>query len=76
VAIGPAALVADDVAEGRLVQPFRRPTLPEWRYVAYVRESRDRDAAIAFRDWLVRTAAGHDRTAVRVQKRAGSVARG
>lgn len=57
VAIGPLALVAADVAEGRLVQPFRRPALPEWRYVAYVRESREQDAARAFCDWLVRTAA-------------------
>jgi LysR family glycine cleavage system transcriptional activator len=74
VAIGPAALVADDVAEGRLVQPFRRPTLPEWRYVAYVRESRDRDAAMAFRDWLVRAAAARDRTVMRDAKRTGRTA--
>jgi LysR family glycine cleavage system transcriptional activator len=54
VAIGPAALVADDVAEGRLVKPFEGPTLPEWRYFVYVRDGRGQDAALAFRDWLVR----------------------
>lgn len=55
VAIGPAALVADDVREGRLVKPFKGPTLPEWRYFAYLREGRAPEAAVAFRDWLVRT---------------------
>lgn len=53
VAIAPAALVADDVSEGRLVNPFAGPTLPEWRYFAYVRERGSPDAALAFRDWLV-----------------------
>jgi LysR family glycine cleavage system transcriptional activator len=54
VAIGPVALVADDVAEGRLVKPFAGPTLPEWRYFAYLRRSRgDATAAIRFRDWLL-----------------------
>ena len=54
VAIAPAALVADDVSEGRLVKPFAGPTLPEWRYFAYVREKGRPDAAVAFRDWLVK----------------------
>jgi len=58
VAIGPAALVADDVAEGRLVTPFKGPALSEWRYFAYVREDGPQEAAQAFRDWLV--AAGRE----------------
>jgi LysR family glycine cleavage system transcriptional activator len=53
VAIGPAALVADDVAEGRLVKPFSGPTLPEWRYFAYVTEGGHVASAAGFRDWLV-----------------------
>jgi LysR family glycine cleavage system transcriptional activator len=57
VAIGPAALVADDIADGRLVTPFASPTLPEWRYFSYVRDNGPQEAALAFRDWLV--AAGH-----------------
>jgi LysR family transcriptional regulator, glycine cleavage system transcriptional activator len=53
IAIGPEALVADDVAEGRLVKPFAEPMLPEWRYFAYVRRNRAEDAAIAkFCEWL------------------------
>jgi len=58
VAIGPAALIADDVAEGRLMTPFKGPALSEWRYFAYVREDEPQEAAQAFRDWLV--AAGRE----------------
>lgn len=59
VAIGPAALVADDVGEGRLVAPLRErgdraPLLPEWRYFAYVRNERAAVLeVVAFRNWLV-----------------------
>jgi LysR family glycine cleavage system transcriptional activator len=53
IAIGPAALVADDVAEGRLVTPFSAPMLPEWRYFAYVRDDTPQEAALAFRQWLI-----------------------
>jgi LysR family glycine cleavage system transcriptional activator len=54
IAIGPVALVADDVAEGRLIKPFAGPTLPEWRYFAYLRDDRAVERAVAgFRDWLV-----------------------
>ena len=53
VAIGPSALVADDVADGRLVTPFASPTLPEWRYFSYVRDNGPQEAALDFRDWLV-----------------------
>jgi LysR family glycine cleavage system transcriptional activator len=53
IAIGPTALVADDVAEGRLVRPFAGPTLPAWRYHAYVATDRSDEAAIAsFCEWL------------------------
>ncbi|KWF05272.1 transcriptional regulator GcvA [Burkholderia pseudomultivorans] len=55
VAMGPIALVADDIAEGRLVQPFSEPALPPWRYFTYVAASRaDDDAVRAFKDWLKR----------------------
>jgi LysR family glycine cleavage system transcriptional activator len=58
VAIGPAALVAHDVAAGRLVQPFAAPSLPPWRYVAYVPAAGPRSQATAtFVDWLVRAGA-------------------
>jgi LysR family glycine cleavage system transcriptional activator len=61
VAIGPVALVADDVADGRLVKPFAGPALPEWRYFAYLRRQRgDVTAAIRFRDWLVHAGRGAD----------------
>lgn len=53
IAMGPIALVADDIAEGRLVVPFKEPALPAWRYFTYVAASSARDAAVlAFRDWL------------------------
>ncbi|KWF60780.1 transcriptional regulator GcvA [Burkholderia pseudomultivorans] len=53
VAMGPIALVADDIAEGRLVQPFSEPALPPWRYFTYVAAARaDDDAVRAFKDWL------------------------
>ncbi len=53
VAMGPTALVADDIAEGRLVRPFEGPALPPWRYFTYVADSRVEDRAVqAFRDWL------------------------
>ncbi|MGU7775499.1 transcriptional regulator GcvA [Burkholderia sp. MR1-5-21] len=53
VAMGPIALVADDIAEGRLVQPFKTPALPPWRYFTYVADARAEDDAVrAFKDWL------------------------
>ncbi|MBH9662798.1 transcriptional regulator GcvA [Burkholderia multivorans] len=53
VAMGPIALVADDIADGRLVQPFSGPALPAWRYFTYVPATRIDDEAVrAFRDWL------------------------
>lgn len=53
VAMGPLALVADDLAEGRLIAPFAAPTLPAWRYFCYVPLTRHDDQAVAdFVAWL------------------------
>ncbi|MDN7820129.1 transcriptional regulator GcvA [Burkholderia vietnamiensis] len=53
VAMGPIALVADDIAEGRLVQPFSEPALPAWRYFTYVPTARAKDESVrAFTGWL------------------------
>ena len=53
VAIGPERLVADDVADGRLVKPFAGPLLPARSYCTYVPETRLHDPAVlAFCDWL------------------------
>jgi LysR family glycine cleavage system transcriptional activator len=58
IAMGPTALVADDIAEGRLVFPFSGPSLAPWRYFSYVADSRaDDSAVIAFRAWLKTTGA-------------------
>lgn len=53
IAMGPTALVALDVREGRLVFPFEGPALPAWRYCSYVRHARRDDPAIdLFLTWL------------------------
>ncbi|WP_145145292.1 transcriptional regulator GcvA [Roseomonas gilardii] len=53
IAIGPTALVARDLAEGRLVAPFSSPLLPARSYCTYVREATPINAAIhAFRSWI------------------------
>ena len=53
IAMGPTALVALDVEEGRLVFPFDGPALPAWRYCSYVRNARVDDPAIKiFLAWL------------------------
>lgn len=58
VAMGSSALIADDVASGRLVTPFAGPTVPAEGYCAYVAEARAADPAIAaFCDWLQRLGA-------------------
>lgn len=55
VAMGPTALVADDIASGRLITPFAGPALPARSYCTYVREERGKDETIgAFRRWLER----------------------
>ncbi len=53
VAMGPTALVADDLEAGRLVAPFAHLSLPTRDYHVYLPESRVDDAAVtAFCDWL------------------------
>jgi LysR family glycine cleavage system transcriptional activator len=53
VAMGPTALVADDLAAGRLVAPFAHVSLPARSYHAYTTEPRSFDPAISvFCDWL------------------------
>ncbi len=56
IAMGPTALVANDVAERRLIHPFLKPALPEWRYFMYVPTSRREDDTVrAFCNWLKAT---------------------
>lgn len=53
VAMGPTALVADDLAAGRLVAPFDGPRLPSRSYCTYIGESKAGDELIAsFCAWL------------------------
>lgn len=64
VAMGPEALVADDLAAGRLVTPFPGLTLPARGYHAYMPEARAGDrAALAFRRWLEERGATDSRAA-------------
>ena len=49
VAMGPTALVADDLATGRLVAPFPSVTLPSRGYHAYLPDARAGDrSAVSF----------------------------
>lgn len=53
VAMGPTALVADDLAAGRLIAPFPDISLPARSYFAYLPDARRTDPHIAvFCDWL------------------------
>ncbi|MBN8874889.1 MAG: transcriptional regulator GcvA [Rhodospirillales bacterium] len=53
VAIGPTALVADDLAQGRLVTPFDGPRLPARSYCSYVPTGTERTPPTAtFLGWL------------------------
>jgi LysR family transcriptional regulator, glycine cleavage system transcriptional activator len=53
VAMGPTALVADDLVAGRLVTPFPDVSLPARSYFAYIPEAHDADPLItSFCDWL------------------------
>ncbi|WP_322103274.1 transcriptional regulator GcvA [Paraburkholderia sp. J41] len=64
VAMGPTALVALDVEEGRLVFPFDGPALPAWRYCSYVRKTRLEEPAIQlFLAWLRELGQRFSRTA-------------
>ena len=53
VAMGPTALIADDLAVGRLVTPFPKISLPARSYFAYLPETRRNDPhGAVFCDWL------------------------
>ena len=53
VAMGPSALVADDLAAGRLVAPFDGPRLPSRTYCTYVPDAKSDDELVAvFCAWL------------------------
>jgi len=55
VAMGPTALVADDLAACRLVEPFARPRLPARSYCIYLPEGNEESALTAqFCAWLER----------------------
>ena len=55
IAMGPTALVSDDLATGRLVAPFAGPRLPSRSYCTYVPDGRSADDVIVlFRSWLER----------------------
>jgi LysR family glycine cleavage system transcriptional activator len=57
VAMGPTALVADDVKAGRLVYPFEGPALPARSYYAYVPDAQADDPAVrSFCGWLRKVA--------------------
>jgi LysR family glycine cleavage system transcriptional activator len=55
VAMGPTALVSDDLAAGRLVAPFVGPRLPSRSYCTYVADGNATDERVVlFRSWLER----------------------
>jgi LysR family transcriptional regulator, glycine cleavage system transcriptional activator len=55
IAMGPTALVAGDLASGRLVAPFEGPRLPSRQYCTYVLEGQDaNELVVLFRAWLER----------------------
>lgn len=64
VAIGPSALVADDLATGRLIAPLAAPALvlEPFRVLAPA-DPAVQPAAILFRDWLIETAHAGDHRA-------------
>jgi LysR family transcriptional regulator, glycine cleavage system transcriptional activator len=53
IAMGPTALVSDDLAAGRLVAPFSAPRLPSRSYCTYVPDGKSADdLVVLFRSWL------------------------
>ncbi|OZI26378.1 transcriptional regulator [Bordetella genomosp. 9] len=59
VAMGPIALVSDDLAAGRLIAPFDAPRLPSRSYCSYIPEARaEDDLVLRFRAWLEAEGAG------------------
>ncbi|HEY0295014.1 MAG TPA: LysR substrate-binding domain-containing protein [Bordetella sp.] len=75
IAMGPTALVSDDLAAGRLVAPFAGPRLPSRSYCTYVPDEKSADELVVlFRSWLEREGAcllhaGTHRTAVAPRRR-------
>ncbi len=66
VALGRTALIAEDLAAGRLVKPFELALAAEWAYyVVYPPRALARPKVAAFRDWLL-AEAGKDRAAVAI----------
>jgi LysR family glycine cleavage system transcriptional activator len=57
VAMGPLTLVADALAQNRLVIPFAAPVLPARGYYMYVPETRRDPTVDAFCQWLARAGA-------------------
>jgi LysR family glycine cleavage system transcriptional activator len=59
IAMGPTALVSDDLAAGRLVAPFDGPRLPSRSYCTYVPEEKSEDELVGlFCSWLEREGMG------------------
>lgn len=59
IAMGPTALVSDDLAAGRLVAPFSGPRLPSRSYCTYVPDEKSGDELVmTFRSWLEREGLG------------------
>jgi LysR family glycine cleavage system transcriptional activator len=55
IAMGPTALVSDDLAASRLVAPFSAPRLPSRSYCTYVPDGKSEDELVVlFRLWLER----------------------
>jgi LysR family glycine cleavage system transcriptional activator len=53
IAMGPTALVSDDLAAGRLVAPFAGPRLPSRSYCTYIADEKSSDELVVlFRSWL------------------------
>lgn len=54
VALGSSAVLADDLAAGRLVRPFELGMLMRFAYwIACPEESKDKPKVVAMRDWLL-----------------------
>jgi LysR family glycine cleavage system transcriptional activator len=66
VAMGPTALVADELEAGRLVAPFARVSLPTRNYHVYLPDSRVDDPAVdAFCKWLQKAGRQNDKSELR-----------
>lgn len=76
IAMGPVALVAGDLADGRLVTPFAGPRLPSRSYCTYVADGKSGDDLVAlFRGWLEREGTGLSNDEVK-GRRAGKRGKG